>query len=153
MTPEKDRQLCEKYPKIFRDQNATMRNTARGWGFECGDGWYDLIDALCNQIQNHIDWKIKNQNYMIEKGKISAEEVIPEDDLQVYAVQVKEKFGGLRFYVFGGDDEVRGMIQMAESFSYRVCDTCGNKGILRKEGWWRTNCDPCEKTRYERKSE
>ena len=55
MKSELDIQLCERYPKIFRDRHADMQYTAMCWGFDCGDGWYELIDALCANIQNHID--------------------------------------------------------------------------------------------------
>lgn len=81
------------------------------------------------------------------------EDALSEDDLQVVAVQVKEKFGGLRFYVNGADDEVRGMIDMAESMSYRLCEDCGTKGTLRKGGWYRTMCDPCNDTWEARRAE
>ena len=57
------------------------------------------------------------------------------------AAQVKEKFGGLRFYVDGGDDWVYGAISMAESMSYRTCEVCGAPGVTRGEGWIRTTCD------------
>ena len=45
MGPDKEKQLFEKYPKIFSDLKYT----------ECGDGWYDIIDALCTVIQNEAD--------------------------------------------------------------------------------------------------
>jgi hypothetical protein len=55
--------------------------------------------------------------------------------------QIKEKFGGLRFYYNGGDDHIRGMESMAESWANRSCETCGNKGERRAGGWMRTLCD------------
>lgn len=57
MNIELDEKLVEKYPKIFRDRHASMQVTAMCWGFDCGDGWYNILDALCCQIQHHIDWK------------------------------------------------------------------------------------------------
>lgn len=88
----------------------------------CDDGWYDLIYTLCSQITNHLKWNKK------------------DDKVQV--VQVKEKFGGLRFYINGGPDEVHGMISMAEAMSYKICDVCGNKGETKRiQGWYRTTCD------------
>lgn len=54
MKKELDEQLCKKYPKIFRDRYAPMTQTAMSWGFDCGDGWYDIIDALCGSISNHL---------------------------------------------------------------------------------------------------
>ena len=57
MKPELDKQLCERYPKIFADRYADMTTTAMCWGFDCGDGWFNLLDQLCRQIQHHIDWR------------------------------------------------------------------------------------------------
>lgn len=59
----------------------------------------------------------------------------------VQAVQVKEKFGTLRFYIDYGDDYVNGLIAMAESMSSVICETCGKPGQLRYNGWIRTACD------------
>lgn len=141
MTPEKDAELCQKYPKIFRNRNASPHETCMSWGFECGDGWFDLIDTLCANIRSHVDH--------LCYGK-TAEEM---EDLQVVAAQVKEKFGGLRFYIDGGDAEVSGMVKMAESMSYHVCEDCGNRGTLRKGSWHRTMCDPCNDTWETRRAE
>jgi hypothetical protein len=55
MREELDKALCAKYPKIFKNRYADMRTTAMCWGFEHGDGWYNIIDMMCANIQNHID--------------------------------------------------------------------------------------------------
>jgi hypothetical protein len=55
MTPELDNKLYTKYPKIFRQRNLPVTQTAMCWGFEHGPGWYTLIDILCHNIQHHID--------------------------------------------------------------------------------------------------
>jgi len=57
MKPELDKQLCDKYPKIFANRYADMTVTAMCWGFECGNGWFNILDQLCNQIQHYIDWR------------------------------------------------------------------------------------------------
>ena len=93
------------------------------WGFECGDGWFDLIDTLCATIQGYID---NNPSKNIP---------------QVTVDQVKEKFGTLRFYTTGGDNMTRGMIWMAENMSGRVCEVCGKPGKIRSGGWVQTRCD------------
>lgn len=63
MRQELDKLLCEKYPKIFADRNKPMTETCMCWGFECGDGWYNIIDQLCSNIQHHIDWSVKNNQW------------------------------------------------------------------------------------------
>jgi hypothetical protein len=122
MKPELDKLLCERYPKLFADRHARVHESLMCFGFECGDGWFDLIDTLCSTIQDYIDYN---------PGKN-----IP----QVIVVQVKEKFGTLRFYTTGGDDMTRGMIWMAESMSGRVCEVCGKPGEVRDGGWIKTRC-------------
>lgn len=67
-------------------------------------------------------------------------EKIPEPIPQVVAVQVKEKFGGLRFYVDGGDEVTHAYITMAESMSGVTCEACGAPGKTGGRGWIRTLC-------------
>lgn len=55
MKRELDQLLCKKYPKIFRDRHADMHKTLMCWGFECHDGWFNIIDKMCSVIQWHID--------------------------------------------------------------------------------------------------
>ena len=55
--------------------------------------------------------------------------------------QVKEKFGGLRFYINSASDEVFEIIRKYESLSYKTCEVCGEKGELRKGGWYSTLCE------------
>ena len=133
MKEELDKKLCEKYPKIFKNRNGSMQETCMCWGFSHDDGWYDIIDSLCASIQNHIN----NKRYQFRE--MSQEDF--DEEHQVVAAQVKEKFGGLRFYVDGGDDWVYGAISMAESISYRTCEVCGAPGKTRGTGWIRTTCD------------
>jgi len=56
MNAASDQTLCKKYPRIFKDRYAPMNQTAMCWGFDCGDGWYNIIDAMCDNIQSHINW-------------------------------------------------------------------------------------------------
>lgn len=122
MKRELDKALCEKFPKIFADRYGDMRETCMCWGFNCGDGWYGLIHALCETLQNHAD----------------------NGGTQVVAVQVKEKYGSLRFYTIGLDDFTDGAIQMAENMSYNICENCGAPGILETSGWYKVRCENCE---------
>ena len=87
---------------------------------ECGDGWYDLIDSLCHTIQNNID---------LHKTE------------QFVCTQIKEKFGGIRFYGGPADGEIYDIIDFAEAHSFKVCERCGNRGELRGgSGWLYTSC-------------
>lgn len=123
MKQELDELLCNKYPKMFVNRHKSMQETCMCWGFSCGDGWFDLIDQLCGNIQSYID---NNKHLNVP---------------QVTVDQVKEKFGTLRFYVTGGNELIRGMIWFAESMSGRICETCGAPGKRRGNGWIVTLCD------------
>lgn len=139
MTPENTQRLCQKFPKIFPKLDSNQSESVTFW-FECGDGWYNIIDSLCGNIQNYIDWKSK-------EPKISEKEI---ESLQVVATQIKEKFGTLRFYADGGNDVTDALIGLAESFSSHTCEGCGNVGKTYNNGWVRTHCDNCE-TAYQEK--
>ena len=84
--------------------------------FGVGEGWYQIIKDLIDDLIK-MGWD-KN------------------------VVQVKEKFGGLRFYIDKGSDEIYRRIAQAEKDSYETCEKCGNKGELRKDtGWYFTLCE------------
>jgi hypothetical protein len=113
------------YPKIF---------VGKYGGFAVGAGWYPILETLCANIQHHIDWRVK-------QGKEIA---------QVEVDQIKEKFGGLRFYYSGGDDEISGMVRMAEARADIACEQCGGIGTRRDGGWIRTLCDKHEEEYQQR---
>ena len=138
MRQELDDALCEKYPKIFRDRHASMTHTAMCWGFECYDGWYNIIDTLCYQIQHYIDGTNERRDLLLKNNPYNI--AIPDEIPQVVASQVKEKFGTLRFYADGGNERIDGMIRMAEAMSSVTCEVCGNIGSLRNSGGWYSTC-------------
>ena len=106
----------ERFPKMF---------SGKYGGFCCGEGWWPILESLCSNIQHHLDWKNKTA------------EVVP----QVTVAQIKEKFGGLRFYYDGGDEHINGMVRMAEAWADASCEECGAPGKRRDGGWIKTLCD------------
>jgi hypothetical protein len=120
---EKFSERMEKsYPKMYAGKYG---------GFAVGKGWYPIIERLSKNIQQHLEWKNRES------------EVVP----QVVVEQIKEKFGGLRFYYQGGDDNVAGMVRMAEAWADTACEECGGIGKRRGGGWVRTLCDLHEQER------
>ena len=84
--------------------------------FDVNNGWFELIKELIEDIIT-LGW-----------------------DKQT--CQVKEKFGGLRFYINGGSDEIFKKITEAERKSYEICEVTGKSGKLRTDlGWYVTLCD------------
>ena len=142
MKQELDQLLCERYPKMMVNRNKPMQETCMCWGFDCGDGWFNILNQLMGNIQHHIDWKEKQHNWAIEWNKEHPTELreIPELVPQVTLDQVKEKFGTLRFYYTGGDDAIDGMVRIAESMSAVTCEICGNPGKQVGGGWITTLC-------------
>ena len=66
MNEENTKYLFEKYPKIFVNKDKSMEESCMCWGFECGDGWFKILDLMCGKIQHHIDnphWISTNSTY------------------------------------------------------------------------------------------
>ncbi len=133
-----DKKLCEAYPKIFVNRNASVQTTSMCWGFQHGDGWYNIINNLCRCIQHHIDSTNERRELLLDENPYNIQ--IPDFVQQVVAEQVKEKFGTLRFYYHGGDDIIDGMVSMAESMSAVTCEECGKPGYQSIGGWIVTLC-------------
>lgn len=115
MTPEKEDKLIKRFPTIFRDAGKPPNQSCMAFGMEVGDGWFDLIWDLCEELE--------------------------KVDPTAYALQVKEKFGGLRFYIQGEVEGVYEVENRYENMSFEVCEVCGEKGKLRGVGWWKTLCE------------
>lgn len=117
--------LAEKFPKILT-KNDQGRHPYDLFGIECDDGWYDLLFKLCTWIQHHIDHSTMD-------GK---------SPNQVTALQIKEKYGALRFYTSGGDQMIQGAIDFAEYQSQFICELTGLPGELccSETGWYKTLC-------------
>ena len=125
MSPELTAKLIEQYPAQFKNLKY----------LECDDGWYEILSRLCYIVNNHLEYKKK----------------INEPLEFFYWSQIKEKFGGLRAYCWGGDSYINGSIEMAESISYITCEVTGEKGKVRYKkfdengqpipAWVRTLCD------------
>lgn len=110
---EWEAELQTRFPKMF---------TGNDIGLWVGKGWQPIIISLCAHIQSHID-----------HSKTPIEQVV--------VAQIKEKFGGLRFYYDGGDQYISGLASMAETWADHTCEVCGDKGTARSGGWIKTLCD------------
>lgn len=117
MNKQLDALLCKRYPAIFSVDDS---EDSQVFGFECGDGWFTLIDATCELIQRHIE---------------------KTGDQQLVATQVKEKFGGLRFYYRNGSDHASTVVRFVDSLSEHLCELCGQPGKgVGLSGWMQTRC-------------
>jgi hypothetical protein len=100
----------------------TSKNLIGSFGFECGDGWFNLLNELFTRMEKLQD---------------------KEDPF--YIIQVKEKFAGLRVYTTHGSNELYLLVEEYEKISYTVCENCGSSATVQNDGGWlRTLCEKCK---------
>ncbi len=112
------------------------------YGFCHGDGWFDIIWELSEQIENAIN------EFYADKPEELAKAYLTEDYI-VNVFQVKEKFGSLNFYIDVEDKTlyniINGFIYDAAGKSAVTCEICGKPGEVRRGGWLKVKCDTCVK--------
>lgn len=70
------------------------------------------------------------------------------------AVQIKEKYGTMRFYMSACTTEMDKISEWAEKESCKICEDCGSfNPIMHYDGWIRNLCNECEKKRITTKVE
>jgi hypothetical protein len=116
--------LLESFPRLYRKGGMF-------WGFECGDGWNQIIYDLSAAVE----------------ASARREGLDPDSDQWPLVQQVKEKYGGLRFYLWNAIDEMGKLVEEAERRSLKTCEECGQAGRVRDGSWVRTLCDRCERER------
>lgn len=112
--------LYYRHPAIFAE-HIRLKAEEGAWNIWCRDGWVDLVDALCEQLQYWTD---------------------AHNAPQIVATDVKEKFGELRFVVRHKSAEQIGALRMACALSTRICDHCGAPGRhVVAGGTWMVRCE------------
>lgn len=131
MSPEKSKELISIYPKLFDPDND--RNLVVMFGFECGNGWFDLLKECIGSIKEELETNPWNTDEFGCNPRIT---------------QIKEKYGILRFYMDSENDAISAIIRTAEDKSEVTCENCGHEGSLRCDNhWYFTRCDACESKR------
>lgn len=111
--------------KLFNRYKTLFTNVSKfQFGFECDDGWYDLI---CELFDGFV-------------------EILNDEKISI--IQVKEKFGTLRVYLEDDDvtekyyPQLENKIVEAELKSSKTCEICGNEGLIRFiNSWAKTLCE------------
>ena len=100
-------------------------------GFECEDGWFEIIDQLSSACEAEIEALVVEGFDKSQWPRVS---------------QIKEKFGSLRFRATGVvSAELQEKFSRAEVASLHTCEKCGVPGRLRKQGGIHTYCDSCQR--------
>ncbi len=120
MTEDNEKKLLKDFPDLFITKAIGIPTFG---GFECGDGWYELI----HELSQKIDYEKMQQ--------------FGEESREVYATQVKEKYGTLRFYMNTETPEMSDLIYEYEAKSALTCELCGKPGKTRTMNWIQTLCD------------
>ena len=110
--------LFQAFPALYRDHTAPITESLMAFGFECGDGWAELLYGLSQALTTHAQ----------------------EAGLDIVATQVKEKWGELVVYADGTDDEADRLIEAAREASTSICEECGAPGRLYRRGWQQVRC-------------
>jgi hypothetical protein len=123
MRKELEQKLFERWPTWF-NTGGDIRCTAMPRGFEHDDGWFDILWRLCVDLEPLV------AEFEATGGQ------------KFEVLQVKEKFGGLRFYVNCRRNEaISQRILTAQEESLHTCEVCGQPGELRENGLIKTLCD------------
>ena len=116
MQKELEQRLVERWPTWF-STGGDIKRTAMPRGFEHGDGWFDIVWRLCEDLEPLV-------------AKLEA-----AGGPKFEVLQVKEKFGGLRFYVnCRNDTAIRQRIGTAAQESFHTCEVCGQPNDCGKVG-------------------
>jgi hypothetical protein len=122
MRKELEQKFVERWPTWFNNEG-DFRYTGMTLGFRHDDGLFDILWRLCEDLEPLVS--------EFEKASGGQFEIL----------QVKEKFGGLRFYVNHKKDAIRQCILAAQEESFHTCEICGQPGQLRENGLIKTLCD------------
>ena len=120
MREELEKKLFDRFNFFYPEKGAGKTRMIDG--FACGDGWFNIILDLCLKIES----------------------LRPSKAFEV--VQVKEKFGGLRFYTHGANEKIYSLIKEAEKTASKTCELCGSTDEVKKRtrnGWVKNICKRC----------
>ena len=123
--------MVERWPSWF-NLNGDIRPTLMPFGFQCGDGWSDILWRLWVDMEPLVTELEKEINRRFE------------------VTQVSQKFGRLGFSINHRTNDIDQRIGEAQKESSRTCEICGRPGKRREmDGWIRATCEKHAKRQQE----
>ena len=95
-------EIVSEFPRLFQREQLVH-------GFECQDGWFELIRTLAGRLREHQSQYPHLENFEI--------------------VQVTQKMGDLQVNVRGGDAVITNLIREAEQESRSICELDGEPAV------------------------
>lgn len=126
---KKNKELCEKYPFLI------PTNAFTGKVIDDYDYSYTLLDQI------NDGWRIAFGEKLCQELK---EALDKDNSLNTFKfIQIKEKYGSLRLYHVGGNNESSDIIYKYEELSKFICIKCGKPATKVTTGWIYPYCDKC----------
>ena len=156
MNKEHDEILQNTFPWLKRpektkdyDRNLTLY---KNYGFECSDGWFQLLYDLNKEIADRYAQEGKEGDLKIEQIKSKWAHLCFYYSIPGHAdgIQAIDGIGGagIRFYPESDGNELyKDIAQIVDKYEHEIsgktCEWCGQPGTPRKGSWVYTLCDSC----------
>ena len=106
---------------LINKPDPMLQENLMAFGRECDSGWDKIIDELIERLNE-----------------------LPE---VMYLMQIKEKFGTLRFYISNETEVASSIIEEYEIYSGHICEVCGEFYTSKNRDigghWYKTLCEDC----------
>ena len=148
MDKKLQKKLFAKYPHFFRDRKKSSKVSRMHDGICCGDGWYYLIDQMCNKLLMIRKLSGVNIKYLQIKEKLARLVIYYECTFKQHP-----KDGSVHDAIIIGKEQdtiigiIRSVVYAAEQGSSCICEKCGNTRMKTKilDGGLFGYCDLCFK--------
>ncbi|MFM0591385.1 hypothetical protein [Paraburkholderia dilworthii] len=148
-------EVLTKYPLFFRAvhyPNSYPANISH-FGILCGGGWYPIIEALARDVEFELRafWRDQFQR----PDQIAELDTAIATDRATFPVlpvctDIAQVGGELKVEILYGKmcptdvaERIRSYVDIAETSSRYICESCGRSGKFREFHWHRVYCDDC----------
>ena len=145
---KKNEELCSKYPFLVPSNRWSGLKIT-----EADDGgyWPGAPNEIPEYDYEYTELDDMPEGWRIAFGEQMCDEILEElkahNFVDKYRIcQIKEKYGGLRWYDNGGTEKLYNeIIPKYEKMSYKTCIHCGKPATKVSTGWISPWCDDCAK--------